>query len=59
MVRFGFGGVAAPLVGLAGATSILPLGLVTVATVVLAGAAYLGLRRPAAVTEPVAEPAYH
>jgi DHA1 family bicyclomycin/chloramphenicol resistance-like MFS transporter len=48
MVRFGFGGVAAPLVGVAGATSILPLGIVTVVSVILAGAAYLVLgRRPA------------
>ncbi|SIT83438.1 multidrug effflux MFS transporter [Microbacterium sp. RU33B] len=38
MVRFGFGAVAAPLVGVAGATSILPLGAVTVSAVVLAGA---------------------
>lgn len=37
-VRFGFGAVAAPLVGIAGATSILPLGAVTVSAVVLAGA---------------------
>lgn len=36
MVRFGFGGIAAPLVGVAGATSILPLGIVTVIAVVLA-----------------------
>lgn len=36
MVRFGFGGVAAPLVGLAGATSILPLGLVATVAVALA-----------------------
>jgi DHA1 family bicyclomycin/chloramphenicol resistance-like MFS transporter len=45
MVRFGFGGVAAPLVGLAGASSILPLGIVTVVAVLLAGAAYLLLAR--------------
>jgi DHA1 family bicyclomycin/chloramphenicol resistance-like MFS transporter len=43
MVRFGFGGVAAPLVGVAGAASILPLGIVTVTAVVLAAAAHLGL----------------
>jgi DHA1 family bicyclomycin/chloramphenicol resistance-like MFS transporter len=36
MVRFGFGGIAAPLVGLAGAASILPLGLVTVTAIALA-----------------------
>jgi DHA1 family bicyclomycin/chloramphenicol resistance-like MFS transporter len=43
MVRFEFGGVAAPLVGVAGAGSILPLGIVTVTAVVLAGAAHLML----------------
>lgn len=41
MVRFGFGGIAAPLVGIAGATSILPLGVVTVAAAVLAAVALL------------------
>jgi DHA1 family bicyclomycin/chloramphenicol resistance-like MFS transporter len=50
MVRFGFGGIAAPLVGVAGATSILPLGVVTVATVLLAVVAYLSLVRPRART---------
>jgi MFS transporter, DHA1 family, multidrug resistance protein len=50
MVRFGFGGVAAPLVGIAGATSILPLGVVTVTSVVLAAAAYFLLDRRAAST---------
>lgn len=43
MVRFGFGGIAAPLVGVAGATSILPLGVVTVASVILAAASFLFL----------------
>jgi DHA1 family bicyclomycin/chloramphenicol resistance-like MFS transporter len=43
MVRFGFGGVSAPLVGIAGAASILPLGIVTVVCVALAGAAYAAL----------------
>ena len=47
MVRFGFGGIAAPLVGVAGALSILPLGLVTTGAVLLAGAAYLLLARRA------------
>nr|WP_315267997.1 multidrug effflux MFS transporter [Microbacterium lemovicicum] len=47
MVRFGFGGVAAPLVGVAGALSILPLGVVTTVAVILAGTAYVLLaRRP-------------
>lgn len=64
MVRFGFGGFAAPLVGVAGATSILPLGLVTVTSVALAGAAFLILSRRRATTiepvaEPTAEPAFH
>lgn len=68
MVRFGFGGVAAPLVGVAGAASILPLGIVTVTAVVLAGAAFLVLgRRRATETataigapaDPAAEPAFH
>ncbi|MFK4790330.1 multidrug effflux MFS transporter [Microbacterium sp. ZW T5_56] len=40
-VRFGFGGIAAPLVGVAGATSILPLGLVTTISVALAAASLL------------------
>lgn len=40
MVRFGFGGIAAPLVGVAGALSILPLGVVATASVLLAAAAF-------------------
>ncbi|MEZ5087888.1 MAG: multidrug effflux MFS transporter [Tessaracoccus sp.] len=34
--RFGFGGIAAPLVGLGGAYTVLPLGIVTVASSILA-----------------------
>ncbi|MGH7291956.1 MAG: Bcr/CflA family drug resistance efflux transporter, partial [Myxococcota bacterium] len=48
MVRFGFGGIAAPLVGVAGALGILPLGIVTTVAVVLAGTASLLLARRAA-----------
>lgn len=48
MVRYGFGGIAAPLVGVAGAASILPLGVVTVTAVLLAAAAFLILVRPSA-----------
>ena len=63
MVRFGFGGVAAPLVGIAGATSILPLGVVTVTAVVLAGVAFAALggsrSTVAAPSPPSAEPALH
>lgn len=45
MIRFGFGGVAAPLVGVAGSLSILPLGVVTVAAAAFAaGALFLTLR---------------
>ncbi|WP_019180846.1 multidrug effflux MFS transporter [Microbacterium yannicii] len=51
MVRFGFGGVAAPLVGVAGALSILPLGVVTVVAVALAAAASLLLVRRHAATD--------
>lgn len=36
MARYAFGGVAAPLVGLGGAATVLPLGLVTVVALVLA-----------------------
>ncbi|MDQ7876475.1 multidrug effflux MFS transporter [Microbacterium sp. QXD-8] len=45
MVRFGFGGIAAPLVGVAGALSILPLGVVTIVSVLLAAAAALLILR--------------
>jgi len=47
LARFAFGGVAAPLVGIAGANNALPFGVVTVAAVapVAAAAAYLGLVR--------------
>jgi DHA1 family bicyclomycin/chloramphenicol resistance-like MFS transporter len=45
-VRFGFGAVTAPLVGIAGALSILPLGVVTTVAVLLGGVAYLTLVRP-------------
>lgn len=41
MVRFGFGAIAAPLVGVAGALSILPPGLVTTIAVLLAAASCL------------------
>ena len=49
--RFAFGGIAAPLVGVAGALSILPLGLVTsVAVAAAAVTTALLLRRPARAT---------
>jgi DHA1 family bicyclomycin/chloramphenicol resistance-like MFS transporter len=52
MVRFGFGGIAAPFVGVAGALSILPLGVVTVVTVILAAAASLLIHRHARASTP-------
>ncbi|GAA2229975.1 multidrug effflux MFS transporter [Promicromonospora sukumoe] len=52
MVRFGFGGVTAPLVGVAGAATILPLGVVTTASVALALGAYLLLARRALARRP-------
>ncbi len=59
-VRFGFGGVAAPLVGVAGAASILPLGIVTVTAVVLAAAAHLAIaRRRTVQTAADPQPAFH
>ncbi len=47
MARFAFGAVSAPFVGIAGAATMLPLGIVTVVSAALAGAAYgtLLLRR--------------
>lgn len=58
VVRFGFGGITAPLVGVAGALSILPLGVVTTVAVLLAGAAYLVLaRRPIRGAATTADPA--
>lgn len=41
--RFGFGGIAAPLVGLGGAYTVLPLGIVTVVSVALAVIAQIAL----------------
>lgn len=43
LTRFAFGGIAAPLVGLGGDDTVLPLGIVTVASVALAGIAYITL----------------
>jgi DHA1 family bicyclomycin/chloramphenicol resistance-like MFS transporter len=50
MARFAFGGVSAPFVGIAGAATMLPLGIVAVVSIALAAAAYAALmiRRPAA-----------
>jgi MFS transporter, DHA1 family, multidrug resistance protein len=55
MARFAFGAVAAPLVGIAGAAMLLPLGIVTVVSAALAAAAYAMfiVRRATAAPEPV------
>lgn len=57
MARFAFGGLTAPLVGLGGAGTAVPLGLVTLICTVLAAAAYataIRTRRHAARPEPAA-----
>ncbi|WP_426626145.1 MFS transporter [Leifsonia sp. McL0607] len=52
--RFAFGGVAAPLVGIAGALNILPLGLVTTIAVALAAVTVCALLgRPAEIATPI------
>lgn len=56
LARFGFGGLAAPLVGITGSTTALPLGLVTVVSIGLAAATYLVLLRKAAPPSNPAEP---
>jgi DHA1 family bicyclomycin/chloramphenicol resistance-like MFS transporter len=63
MTRFAIGGVSAPLVGLAGASTMVPLGLVTTGSIVLAVAAFVLLRPrqtrdtgPASPEAPPAEP---
>ncbi|MCO5216677.1 MAG: multidrug effflux MFS transporter [Thermomicrobiales bacterium] len=43
LTRFAFGGISAPLVGLGGADTVLPLGIVTVGSVVLAVVAFVML----------------
>lgn len=56
MARFAFGAVSAPLVGIAGAAMLLPLGIVTVASITLAGAAYLFLVLRRTTSQPIPEP---
>ena len=64
--RFAFGGIAAPLVGVAGALSILPLGLVTTTSVILAAVAAAVLlsrrtdrSRPSATSHPPSQRKEH
>lgn len=57
MVRFGFGAASAPFVGVAGALSILPLGVVTTVAVILAGLGFLLARSAVPTPTRVLEPA--
>ena len=53
MARFAFGAIAAPLVGIAGPGTILPLGLVTTISIALAAIAYATLiARPSRTPQP-------
>jgi DHA1 family bicyclomycin/chloramphenicol resistance-like MFS transporter len=52
LARFGFGGIAAPLVGLGGAQAVLPLGIVTTTAITLAAVAHAVLVSPADRTDP-------
>nr|WP_201470155.1 multidrug effflux MFS transporter [Microbacterium hydrocarbonoxydans] len=54
MARFGFGGIAAPFVGVAGALDILPLGVVTTTAAVLAALSCVLIAR---TRRPASEPA--
>lgn len=55
VTRFAAGGLAAPLVGIAGALTMVPLGIVTVVSTALAVPAYVWLvRRPTTATLPAA-----
>ena len=45
MARFAFGGASAPLVGLAGAGTMLPFGIVTTVSAALAVVAFVALLR--------------
>ncbi|MGI5288978.1 multidrug effflux MFS transporter [Nonomuraea polychroma] len=58
MARFAFGGASAPLVGIAGAATMLPFGIVTVVSVALAVVAYMTLmtRRGARTVTPESLP---
>jgi MFS transporter, DHA1 family, multidrug resistance protein len=55
MARFAVGGVAAPLVGIAGAGTMVPLGVVTTGSVALAVAAFALLRTRRTTADEIAE----
>jgi DHA1 family bicyclomycin/chloramphenicol resistance-like MFS transporter len=60
LTRFAFGGITAPLVGLGGAQTVLPLGVVTVTSVALAvivHVAFVGRERVPRIVDPVARAA--
>jgi len=57
MARFAFGGVSAPFAGIAGAATMVPLGIVTAVSVTLAVAAFAALLTPRAARRPSVAPA--
>jgi DHA1 family bicyclomycin/chloramphenicol resistance-like MFS transporter len=59
MARFAFGGVSAPLVGIAGAATLIPLGIVTVVSVALACACCTALAYRPGTGSPVTPLAAH
>jgi MFS transporter, DHA1 family, multidrug resistance protein len=59
MARFAFGGVSAPLVGIAGAATLLPLGIVTVVSLALAAVACTALTHRPGTESPVTPLAAH
>jgi DHA1 family bicyclomycin/chloramphenicol resistance-like MFS transporter len=59
MARYAFGGVAAPLVGIAGAATMVPLGIVTTVSAALAAAAFAALLTRRTPRRPSELPAEH
>jgi len=58
MARFAFGGVSAPLVGIAGAATMVPLGIVTTVSVTLAVAAFTASLTRRSAQPSLAAPAF-
>jgi len=59
LARFAFGGVSAPFVGIAGAATMVPLGIVTTVSVTLAVAAFAALRPRRAQPSPAVPASEH
>jgi DHA1 family bicyclomycin/chloramphenicol resistance-like MFS transporter len=58
MARFAFGGVSAPFVGIAGAATMVPLGIVTTVSVTLAIAAFAALLTRRSAQPSLSAPAF-